>query len=509
MTAGGSKLVQRLAEGFGAQGVSILVRLVQQLLMVPLFLRAWDATVYQDWLLLAAAISFLSLVDLGLRHYLGNLLLITWSKGEAMAFDRALRIGLAIYTGLILVALPLVSAAAWVVATRGWLAFGTATPNVILTVIVIMAVHALLAMPQGLIFSLYAARGDMARGVNLATASVALETLAVGAALWRGSPPVEVALIYLGTFAIFAAVVRIDLGRRYRDLRFGPIRPTIVEALGSISRAIDYVVIPLAQAAVLNGTVLILGVMAGASAAPVVAFTTMRTLANVVRQIVNQAAQVTSTELTRLHAAGDRPRVARLYAASARFLGGAGGLLAGAVLAVAPDFLTIWTRGKVAYDAWAFAGLLGAIMLALPGHIAMVLLYTSNQPRALSKATVAFGLIGMVGAVPAAHWAGLAGVAWVLAAAELATIGLLPWQVARAMGLPALRPAMVAWGAATVGFAIGFGVAFVELMFMSEKNLNTLVIVGIFWCGIVTLPACFLLLDGEGRRQVLGRIRGE
>jgi O-antigen/teichoic acid export membrane protein len=313
----------------------------------------------------------------------------------------------------------------------------------------------------------------------------------------------------LAAFAVFSAVVRVDLGRRYRDLRFKPILPTLAEVTGKVSRAIDYVVIPLAQAAVLNGTVLILGVMAGASAAPVVAFTTMRTLANVVRQVVNQAAQVTSTELTRLHAAGDRLRTERLYVASARFLGGAGGLMAGAVLAVAPDFLAIWTRGKVVYDAWAFAGLLGAIVLALPGHIAMVLLYTGNQPRALSTATAAFGLVGMVAAVPAAHWAGLVGVAWVLAAAELATIGLLPWQVARAMGLPALGPAVVAWGAAAAGFAIGFGVAFVELLFMSEKSINALFIIGVLWCGIVTLPACFLLLDGEGRRRVLGRIRGE
>lgn len=507
MSERGSRLLRRLAEGFGAQGLSILVRLVQQFLMVPLFLRAWDAAVYQDWLMLAAAISFLSLIDLGLRHYLGNLLLITWSKGEATAFDRTLRVGLAIYAGIVLIALPLVALAAWLAVARGWFAFGTAAPDTILIVIAAMAIHTLLAMPQGLIFSLYAARGDVARGVNLATTSVVCETLAVGLALWLGASPAKVALVYLAAIAAFSLILRVDLGRRYRDLRFRPIRPALSEVKSQILRAVDYVVIPLAQAAVLNGTVLILGVVAGAAAAPVVAYTAMRTLASLVRQVVNQASQVTSIELTRLHAQGDQKRLEELYRASARLLGGVGGLLAGAVLAVAPDFLAIWTRGKVVYDAWAFAGLLGAVVLALPGHIAMVLLYTSNQPRALSKATVAFGLIGLTATVPAAHWAGLAGVAWVLAAAELATVGLLPWQVARAMGLPALGPAAIAWAAAALGLALGYGTAFIELMFVSKMGLGALILVGAIWCGIIAIPAYFLLLDGKGRRRIVERFR--
>jgi O-antigen/teichoic acid export membrane protein len=499
-------LLRRLAAGFGAQGLAIVVRLAQQFVMVPLFLRAWDAAIYQDWLLLTAGTSFLVLIDLGLRHYMANLMLIAWSKGDAPTFHHTLHVGLGIYAGILLLAAPAVALAAWFAIAQGWLDFGAAASDAALLAVVGMAAYTLVAMPIGLVFSVYAARGDTARGINLATASTVIETVAVGWALWLGVPAAAVALVYLIAMVAFGAGLWIDLGRRYPDIRIRAALPTRSDLAQNIPRAIDYVVIPLAQSAVLQGTVLILGALAGKAAAPVVVFTTLRTLANLVRQVVNQAGQVTSIELTRFHAQGDRARLERLYLAGARLLCGAGGLLAGAVLAVAPFFLAIWTRGKVEYDGWAFAGLLAAVVLTLPGQLAMLLLYASNQPRALTAATVAQGLIGLAASVPAAYWGGAAGVAWALAATECATIGLLPWQVARAMNLPARRLVTIGWAAAAAGLALGYGAAFVGLALLGGQGLGRLMLVGLLWCALVAVPAYFLFIDAADRRRLRDRL---
>jgi O-antigen/teichoic acid export membrane protein len=503
MTDAGRGLFARLLAGFSAQGLAIAVRLVQQIVMVPIFLGAWSTALYQDWLILTAATGFLGLLDLGLHNYLASRLLVTWSQGAREDFHRTFHIGLGLYAVILVLAAAPVVVLAWAATAFSWLEFGGASPSAAMGAILGMAAYTLIAMPEGMVISVYWARGDVARGVNFATFGALFDTTAAGIALWLGAPPAIVALVYAGAVCFVWLCLWFDQTRRYPDLRYRLIRPSRRDLAELIPKAADYLAIPLAQSALVQGSVIILGAIAGTAAgAPVVVFATLRTLANLVRQAVNQTGQVASAEMTRLHAAGDRDQLGRLYLASARLLGGAGGLMAGAVLAVAPSFLAIWTLGKVGYDAWVFTAFLCGIVLTLPGQLAALVLFVSNQPRALMACTVAQAVVGTLLSLPAAQFWGAAGVAWVLALTEICTVGLLPWQAGRAMGLAVVRPVVTSLAAAGAGAAIGYAVAILGLAVIGNQKLGQLTLVGAAWCVVIAWPAYLLLLAPQHRLRL-------
>ena len=52
------------------------------LALLPAFLLAWGAELYEQWILLSAAAAFIALADLGTRPYLHNKMLLNYAAGE-------------------------------------------------------------------------------------------------------------------------------------------------------------------------------------------------------------------------------------------------------------------------------------------------------------------------------------------------------------------------------------------------------------------------------------------
>ncbi len=74
-----------------AQMASQGLRIVQQILLVPFFLRAWGVDLYNDWLLMAAAAGILSILDGGMQPYFSRLLQERMVRNEVAAYRRAVR----------------------------------------------------------------------------------------------------------------------------------------------------------------------------------------------------------------------------------------------------------------------------------------------------------------------------------------------------------------------------------------------------------------------------------
>lgn len=63
---------------------------VETFVLVPLFLRAWGADGYGEWIALTAFINYLMLVNLGVQNYVGNLLTMSYTAGDLVSFRRYL-----------------------------------------------------------------------------------------------------------------------------------------------------------------------------------------------------------------------------------------------------------------------------------------------------------------------------------------------------------------------------------------------------------------------------------
>lgn len=82
--------LKRLQGGLASTLILQILTAVEAFLLVPLFLRAWGASGYGEWLTLTAFISYLMLVNLGVQNYVANLLTMSYAAGDVVSFRRYL-----------------------------------------------------------------------------------------------------------------------------------------------------------------------------------------------------------------------------------------------------------------------------------------------------------------------------------------------------------------------------------------------------------------------------------
>lgn len=494
-----------MALAFVAKGLVIAVQIGQQFLLVPLFLHYWGPALYRDWLALFSTASFLFLLDGGLIFYFSNSLLLSWSVGDRDRFHRTLRVSLAIYLMIVMAALPIALAAAWLTPWQN--ALNLAAPGVsAAAVMALMAVYLITSIPIGMLINVYRARGDHAVGICVAAANggTLLAVVAVGLALGMG--PVQLACMHIvvssGTWLLITTHQR----RRYPDIRFGLALPSRAELREIVATAPFYALVPAAVSLTLHGSIMLLAAL-GPGGGAVVVFATLRTLTGVGRSITENLSQVTGTELARRFAQGDGAALERLYRFASRFFGALNGAVAGLIAVVGPGFLSIWTLGKVPLDLAVFWSFLVLHMLASPARAAEGVLMQINRPRKLAMAHLCRGIAAVTLCAALVPAFGAAGAAAAVVVAELAALGAIaPWILARETGLAPLRPVALSYMATAGMFAIGFAAAKAAESIIGGQSPMQLFAVTMLWAAMVAVPGFFIMFGAQHRRKILARL---
>lgn len=81
-------MLKRVIKLLLAQGVGIGVLLVTQLLLPPVFLHSYGVVAYGEWLVLSAAVSYLSTLNFGVTTYASNELTILRQRGDMQQYRR-------------------------------------------------------------------------------------------------------------------------------------------------------------------------------------------------------------------------------------------------------------------------------------------------------------------------------------------------------------------------------------------------------------------------------------
>ncbi|WP_042699085.1 hypothetical protein [Azospirillum sp. B506] len=445
-------LLRRLAAGIGAQGAAQGALILSTLLSVPAFLAAWGGDVFADWLVLSAAAGLLTLADLGVCGYLGNMLRAAWARGDEAAGRRALQIGLGVY-------IVLCAAVAAAVATASMLVDVPALLGVVRldgarATFLMLALTTVILLPRSLIATVHSARGRFHREVLLLMLSqVGQVTAGAVAALAGGGPEVAAAAqLATAVFLGWGALLR-DL-RRHGDLSaLRPRAPDGREMRRLAVKAPLYAMQVGATMALVHLPILLLGRLAPAGA--VVTFATTRTFVGLVRQTMRQAATPLGLEMARMHAAGNRAAAGRLYAASMAPAGCIVALLAGGAWSAGPAAFALWTHGTTAFDPLTAGAMLAGALVQVPAYGAGALLRLVDRPGTVAAVhgveILAILLLGLL-LIP---MAGAAGAALTVALTE--AIPATPWYLhstGRLLGCRMLQPVLRAYAVAATVFLL-------------------------------------------------------
>jgi hypothetical protein len=482
------------------------IRIGEQLLLIPLFIKIWGQDLYKDWILIFSLTSFVMTCNFGIEAYFGNLFLSYITQKDIAAFRRSLHTALfcalAISAGLLAVFYGGIAA----VDVSGVLRITAMDRHTVYFCLVVTTLPVSVIVTALVLQSLYRAHGDFSRGECIFAVFNVIQIGSVATALLLQQPPRIVALCYAGGQSLFTVGVLTDVLIRYPDVRLGIRVPARSEWVTIMARSLMFFTQPLSLALIQNATVLLFGIL-GASTQTVLSYTVFRIFTGLTRQAAFQFAVGGGIEMARLCAREDYGACQKLYSHTGRIVACLAGLLAGLSIPASRPFVVFWTHGAVGAHDLLLLCFLGGIFFAAPGQASTMLLRYVNVPRPLALGWLGQSLGGLALGALLFHSLGGAGMALGQSVAEFVAIGAwLPWVVQSRFGFRADRHLASSYAMGTIAFAVSFAAA--TLAFDGQKLQLTGLLYGALGWGLMTAPAAlFLILPPAGRSLLLARAR--
>jgi len=377
-------LWSRLTKGASAQVFSQAVNTIIRLAEVPLFLHFWGAQLYGEWLIIAAIPAYLAMTDLGFAGAAGREMAMRVGAGkreDALVIFQSCALLIACLS--VVVAFG-VSVLAFVAPLEQWFHMELIGETGARLLLVILSIHVLLNLQNGLLYGVYYCEGQYGLGTLLLALTRLLEFTFLATCIVLGGGPVYAALGFFCGRLLGVFIMRFVLWQRTPWVKYG-IRHVSLETTKYLVRpALASTAFPIGNALNIQGMRLIVGVLFGP--ASVVVFSTLRTLTRVTNQVVNSVNCITEPELSVAFGGKNTHLIRQLYRRSCQISVWGAGLVV-IVLALAGDsILRIWTGGRIEMVWSLYSLLLLTVIANALWFTAMRVAYATNRHGSLALA---------------------------------------------------------------------------------------------------------------------------
>ncbi len=478
------------------------VRVVQQILLVPFFLRAWGVDLYTDWLLLNAGVAFISIFDAGLQPYFSGLLQERRVQEDIPGYRRAARTALFDYCVVIVLALVAACTASFFIDWRNFLGVGTLSPGAADLTLVILTANILFTLPFGIAGSLYKAHGEYDRGVIFSAGNLVIQIVVPLILLTLRQPPTILAAGMLGTSFAAWLVLSADQRLRYGPLPWGLAIPNAMELRTTATQCLLFTAQPVTTWLIIQGPILILGHFGAPGAT--VAFATARTLVGVSRQLTLQLAYPFGFELSLLVMRGELAALRRLMDNAVMIVGIIGGLLAGFIMVVGLPIEAIWLHGRVVLEQSLIIAFALPVALTASAQTYQVVLALSNRPRLIAYASSIYAILGLAFAAGLGSYFGATGVAAGLGIGEvIAMVIYLPSRALTLIGLAGDSFQRKGLLHTALAMLLSFCIAHAAAAMIPPRSALRLIAFGGVWAAVFGICAFQFLLDRSQRKLML------
>lgn len=343
-------MVGRIIGSSGAGLLGQFVNVVHKLLLPPMFLDSWGVGIYGDWLLVSSITAYIALADIGGGLYISNRLNQLYSSSKFNEFKQYAQTAISIFVTIPFALFILIALLAVWVPNEIWDVFENIKRPEIKLVVIIFSLQVFIGIPQLLIFGFYRAIGRMARGTMMANGLLTFQLLGLFLALTFGLGPLEVAILQFLPVPLFAAIAIFDVKSLAPNTNLlASWEFSQSGARGMIRPSLFFFLIQLSQLLSVHGTLVVAGLFLGST--PLVAFATIRTLANVLKSILSIFLHAAWPEITRLESKQEKERLVLLFVTIVRANLFAAVSIGTALLIFGESIYTIWLQGKIEYNA--------------------------------------------------------------------------------------------------------------------------------------------------------------
>jgi len=420
---------QRILKNLAALLTGRVISILQQIIVPAVFVYHYGLSGFGEWAALSSTVSILGTLNFGVQTFVNQDLAIRFNRGETEGFHVRQSTALRLLTGAILIAAVLLLSI-FAVPLQSLLKLDISPINAQWT-LYLLGLQVLLMVLFGYFGGIFMSVNQAHRGSHWNNAQALLGALGLLAGVFFHAPFPVLAGIQLGALVLCTIGVLVDLYRTvpevFPTLRYwdGSSLPALLKGSGHFG------MLEVSNFFVYQVPLLIIQRTVGAAA--VAAFTLMRTIFSMCRQILSMFTQSMGAEITNLYGKDDWPQLARLYNYSERIIFFLISVVNLTVLTLSPVLITIWIHRKntpgteVSHLFLIYPYVLSSaisIVISLTEHKRQFQ-FSTNTHMAMAR-VVFFGYIAMdVISVGTIHLAGVTGFLWTWLVFETLQAGYL------------------------------------------------------------------------------------
>ncbi|MDE1191339.1 MAG: polysaccharide biosynthesis C-terminal domain-containing protein [Arachidicoccus sp.] len=387
-----------------------VVKVAEQLLLVPFFISAWGAAYYGEWLTLTIIPSIIAFSDLGFGSAAANTFVLNYAAGDYQKAANTNKMGIFIITRMIAFAVVISALVMLILSYFHVFDKSLINRHDAIAAVVILLCSRLLNFYSELFQSYYRAARRASLGITMLSFNDTFSFLAGITVLLLGKGIVVYACAQLIVLLVFNIIysrigkrLLADFFKNHKGAKDTAIKKEITR------KGFGYMMSPIWQAIYFQGTTFVVRIVLGAEAVAV--YNTVRTLTRSVNQLFTIINNSIYPELQFEIGLGNMQKVQKIYRIflMVTLLIALVGVLL--LVTVGFWFYGIWTHHKlnISHSLWNIF-MIGILFNAL-WWTSAVIFRSMNQPHKFAKLGLICAFISVIVSYIAAKFLGLLGAA--------------------------------------------------------------------------------------------------
>ncbi len=408
-------ILTRILKVMAALLTSNVVNLITKLLLPPIFLYRYGTTLYGQWIALSGAVAYLSTLNFGIQTYVTQDLTVRYQRHDLDRYHLQQSTSLRVLLG-ILGSAAVVCLVIFALPIQSWLRL-TLSQRVATETLYLLALQVLLGVLFGYFTGMYMVISRAHMGVLWVNGLRMAMVFVVSAGAWmRFSFPL-LAAMQLGVYLLGTLMVLLHIRRVAPE-----ISPRINlwdrSAVGAILRPSSYFGL-ISMSTFLSYEVPVLVLQREVGPFIVVAFTVMRTIFSMCRQILNAPTQAMAPEITRLFGRKEWPELTAVYSYSERLIFSLIPIMNIGLLIISPVLVVIWLHKPALFSVLPYL-IMAAISMTLSAkEHKFQFQFSTNTHEELARIMFFSYVTLAVLSVPMVRWQGMMGFLYTWLAVEL------------------------------------------------------------------------------------------
>lgn len=426
--------LRQIAKGSGANTLFLASKIAEQLLLIPILLASWSVELYGEWLLISAVPTYFAMSDLGFLTAGSNELARRASVETEDDVKQFFRDYTATFTRWSLFLVGGCILASFVVSLHDWLGLEIVSERETDLVFLYLIASALVSMNNTALVAGLRVRRRFHTGILIRAVSAFIRIFVVFVIVsFFDASLVGVAFLTfvmrLLEYLVFVVILRkLDLVPLLSVFHKNQEKLTPYVLIG-----LEFMLLPLAYALMLQGTIILVGTVVGTTAVTV--FNTHRTLTRMATTMLQIFVRPLQAEVGLMQKQEDAPALRRLLNLLSRVTFWMSMIIALLLVVFGKWIFEIWTHGNIEFSRVLFTILIMAAVVEGLWRIASTIRIGSNRHRPIAWGFLIFSCLGLWLAFGLGKVFGLDGIAFAMLITQVVTCIFVIWVTVKLLDM--------------------------------------------------------------------------